>query len=81
MFPGPVLASRPGKQCDLGPHAFAEFAQVGKDGSRAGETEEETLRLIKEAITFHLEGLKQEGQELPEPHSFSAIVDISITTA
>jgi predicted RNase H-like HicB family nuclease len=47
----------------------------------AAETEEEALRLIKEAIVFHLEGLKEEGQDIPEPHSHSALIDINVTTA
>jgi len=42
----------------------------------AGETKEETLRLIKEAIAFHIEGLKEEGQPVPEPHCMSAVVDV-----
>jgi predicted RNase H-like HicB family nuclease len=43
----------------------------------AGETKEETLRLIKEAIGFHIEGLKEDGIPVPEPHCFSAIVDVN----
>lgn len=42
----------------------------------AGETKEETLRLIKEAIEFHIDGLKQDGQPVPEPHSVSEIVEV-----
>lgn len=33
----------------------------------AGETEEQTLSLIKEAIEFHLEGFREEGRAIPEP--------------
>jgi len=33
----------------------------------AGETEEETVELMKEAIEFHLEGLKEENLPIPEP--------------
>jgi predicted RNase H-like HicB family nuclease len=32
-----------------------------------GETLEEVQRLIREAIAFHLEGLKLEGLPVPEP--------------
>jgi predicted RNase H-like HicB family nuclease len=42
----------------------------------AGETEEETLHLIKEAIEFHIEGLKEDGQPVPEPHCVSAVVEV-----
>jgi predicted RNA binding protein YcfA (HicA-like mRNA interferase family)/predicted RNase H-like HicB family nuclease len=42
----------------------------------AAETREEVLRLIREAIEFHLEGLKDEGTALPQPHSFSEFVEV-----
>lgn len=34
-----------------------------------GDTLEETERLIAEAIAFHIEGLREEGLEVPEPTS------------
>ena len=33
----------------------------------AAETEEETVELMKEAIEFHLEGLKEDNLHIPEP--------------
>ncbi|MEQ1946025.1 MAG: type II toxin-antitoxin system HicB family antitoxin [Bryobacteraceae bacterium] len=33
----------------------------------AGETYEETDRLIREAIPFHIEGLRLHGSPIPEP--------------
>lgn len=35
----------------------------------AAETEEEVELLIREAIAFHLEGLREEGDRIPEPAS------------
>lgn len=35
----------------------------------AGDTEEEVRQLIREAIEFHLEGLREDGQEAPPPSS------------
>lgn len=35
----------------------------------AGETREEVIRLIHEAIDLHLEGLREEGLPVPEPMS------------
>ena len=35
----------------------------------AGETREEVLKLIEEAIEFHIEGLQEDGQPVPEPSS------------
>ena len=42
----------------------------------AGETKEEVLSLIREAIEFHLEDLRQEGQPIPTPASTSELVEV-----
>lgn len=42
----------------------------------AGESREEVLRLIREAIEFHLEGLREQGQPFPEPHSHGEVVEV-----
>jgi len=41
-----------------------------------GRTESEVQMNMREAIEFHLAGLRQEGMSLPEPHSSSAYVDV-----
>ena len=41
-----------------------------------GATREETERSMQEAIEFHLEGMKAEGLEIPEPSSSSAYIDV-----
>ena len=42
----------------------------------AGETRDEVLVLIREAIEFHIEGLEHYGQPVPPPSSTGEIVDI-----
>jgi predicted RNase H-like HicB family nuclease len=42
----------------------------------AGETRDEVLALIREAIESHIEGLKQDGQPVPPPSSRGEVVDI-----
>ncbi len=42
----------------------------------AAETKEEVLTLIREAIEFHLEDLRQEGQPIPSPTSTSELVEV-----
>lgn len=32
-----------------------------------GDSQDEVERLIREAITFHLDGLRQAGESIPEP--------------
>ncbi len=34
-----------------------------------GSTREETIANATEALAFHLEGLRQAGQTVPEPHT------------
>jgi predicted RNase H-like HicB family nuclease len=42
-----------------------------------GDTREEVLQLIREAIDFHIDGLKQDGVPLPRPSSESAFVEVT----
>lgn len=41
-----------------------------------GRTKEEVKQNMREAIEFHLEGLRLEGYEIPEPHSSSAYIEV-----
>ena len=43
----------------------------------AGSTREETERLIREAITFHLEGMRESGEAIPEPGTWTETVEVS----
>jgi predicted RNase H-like HicB family nuclease len=42
----------------------------------AGATIEETRQLIREAIEFHIEGMKLHGEAVPEPTMLVEQVDI-----
>lgn len=42
-----------------------------------GETQEETENNMSAAIEFHLEGIKLEGLEIPQPISKSCYVEIA----
>ncbi len=42
----------------------------------AGKTREEALRLIREAIVFHVEGLQEAGEAIPSPSSEGEVVEI-----
>lgn len=43
-----------------------------------GETRDEALRLIREAIEFHIEGLRQEGLPAPPPSSEGEFVEVGV---
>ena len=42
-----------------------------------GKTRDEVLQLAREAIDFHIEGLKQDGLPAPPPSSESEFVEVS----
>lgn len=42
----------------------------------AGRTRKETERLIREAIAFHLEGLRAENTPIPEPAAWAETVEV-----
>jgi predicted RNase H-like HicB family nuclease len=42
-----------------------------------GETREEVEQNMREAVEFHLDGLKLEGLEIPEPTTSSAYVEVA----
>ncbi len=41
-----------------------------------GETHEEVKKLIKEAIEFHIEGIKLDGLPVPQPTTTSELVEV-----
>jgi len=41
------------------------------------ETREEALQLIHEAIEFHIHGLREDGDVIPEPTSSIEIVEVA----
>lgn len=43
----------------------------------AGSDKENVEKNMKEAMSFHLEGMGQEGLEIPKPHSFSTYLEVS----
>ena len=42
-----------------------------------GATEEEVQREMREAMTFHIEGLQLEGYPVPQPSTRSAYVELA----
>jgi predicted RNase H-like HicB family nuclease len=42
-----------------------------------GETREEAMKLIQEAIEFHIEGLKEDGLPVPVPSSTIQTVHVA----
>lgn len=62
---------------EQGPTSFGAYVPDLPGCVAAGETREEALDLIGEAIKFHIEGLRENGQPVPPPSSTSAVVDVA----
>jgi len=43
----------------------------------AAETRDEVVRLIQDAIEFHIAGLKEDGEPVPEPASTVEFIDVA----
>ena len=41
-----------------------------------GSTRKEVEGQMQEAIAFHLDGMARSGEPIPEPHSYSAYVEV-----
>ena len=41
-----------------------------------GADRQEVEKNMREAIAFHLDGLREEGEPVPEPHTYSAYVEL-----
>jgi predicted RNase H-like HicB family nuclease len=62
---------------EQGPTSFGAYVPDLPGCVAAGETREEALALIREAIEFHIEGLRQAGESIPPPSSTSEVVDVA----
>lgn len=62
---------------ERGPSSFGAYVPDLPGCVAVGETRQEVEALIREAIEFHIEGLREEGQPLPEPSSTSQLVSVS----
>ena len=61
---------------EKGPTSFGAYVPDLPGCIAAGDSKEEVLKLIREAIEFHLEGLKEDGQPIPPPSSSSEVVEV-----
>lgn len=42
-----------------------------------GATREAVVRLIREAIEFHIEDMREQGEPIPEPQSTATVVNVA----
>lgn len=61
---------------EQGPASYGAYVPDLPGCIAAGESRDEVIALIHEAIEFHIEGLEQEGLSIPQPHSSSELVEV-----
>lgn len=54
---------------EKGPTSYGAYVPDLPGCVAVGDTLEEVERLIQEAIEFHIEGMRQDGDPIPEPTS------------
>jgi len=60
---------------EKGPTSYGAYVPDLPGCVAAGETEDEVRQLIREAIEFHIEGLREDGRPVPEPASHIEYVE------
>ena len=60
-----------------GPESWGAYVPDLPGCVAAGKTRGEVLELIREAIEFHLNGMREDGTPIPEPHSHSELVQVN----
>lgn len=61
---------------EQGPSSFGAYVPDLPGCVAVGNSRKEVLQLIQEAIEFHLEGIKDTGASVPQPHSYSGFVEV-----
>ena len=61
------------------PNNYAAYVPDLPGCVATASTREELLEEIREAIEFHIEGMREDGEPVPEPQTTAAVVDTTIT--
>ncbi len=61
---------------EKGPSSFGAHVPDLPGCVAVGESREEVLALIREAIEFHLDGMRDDGLAIPVPSSTSELVEV-----
>ena len=62
---------------EKGPSSFGAHVPDLPGCVAVGETKEEVLSLIREAIEFHLEGMREDRTPIPQPSSPVEYVEVA----
>jgi predicted RNase H-like HicB family nuclease len=63
---------------EKGPTSFGAYVPDLPGCVAAAETEEEVVKLVREAIELHLEMMREEGIAIPQPASRAEYVEVAV---
>ena len=63
---------------EKGPVSYGAYVPDLPGCVAAATTRDEVLKLIREAIEFHLDGMRGEGLAIPEPSSSAEYVEVAV---
>jgi predicted RNase H-like HicB family nuclease len=63
---------------ERGPSSYGAYVPDLPGCVAAADTREEVLKLIREAIEFHLEEMRNGNLDIPEPSSTAEYVEVAI---
>jgi predicted RNase H-like HicB family nuclease len=55
---------------------FSTYSPDLDGGVSTGATSQEVEQNVREALAFHVDGLQQEGQRVPEPRAYSVYLEL-----
>ena len=61
---------------EQGPKSWGAYVPDLPGCVAVGDSKNEVAKLIKEAIEFHLEGMKKDKEPIPKPLSFAGVVSV-----
>ena len=63
------------------PNNYAAYVPDLPGCVATGSTREELLEQIREAIEFHIEGMIEDGEPIPEPRTTATVVEAAAVTS
>ena len=62
---------------EKGPESYGAYAPDLPGCVAVGESRKEVVKLIQEAIEFHIEGMKEDGLPIPSPSSVVKYIEVA----
>jgi len=62
---------------ETGPTSYGAYVPDLPGCVAVGDTVDEVRKLIGEAVQMHLEGMREDGEPIPEPTSLAEYVEVS----